>query len=327
VFTAGLILVTGVLVWAFNRPDSDSTPTLSTVNSGQANYVQAPALSPEFERDVAALDCLDPSNLVEGPPDEPKLWLGTCDRDGIAKVVAKPAILTGASVTDAFAMRQQGGDGWDVALTLDSEGAAAFSAASQELSALPDCGPGGPNPCNALAVVLDGLVVFAPRINEPILGNGVMISAESQKEAEELAEDLSNKSRQLTFRPVWRISDPASTSSTRPSLQPQSTVRENESDVPGLAGVTWEVTDCRNEAVPIGGFDSTEVKLFVQWRNDYPDAKAVTVVAKRTSGASPVVWTDSVLPGDYVGVYVDIIDSGDGLACGAKDLISVQSGE
>ena len=166
-------------------PNGDDTAT-------SAQIVQAADNTPEFEAEVAALDCLDPVNQSGGSPDDPELWLGTCDTDGAAKYSLQPAFIQGTNVTDAVAqLPQQGVGGWVVSLTFDSEGARALAEASQELYALPDCTPGGASPCNAFAIVLDGVVVSAPRFNEPIIGGQAQIEGDfTAQEAQDLANVL-----------------------------------------------------------------------------------------------------------------------------------------
>ena len=167
-------------------PTGDDTAT-------SAQIVQAEDNTPEYQAEVAALDCLDPVNQAGGSPDDPKQWLGTCDKDGAAKYSLQPAFIEGTNVTDAVAqLPQQGVGGWVVSLTFDSEGARALAEASQELYALPDCAPGGASPCNAFAIVLDGVVVSAPRFNEPIIGGQAQIEGDfTATEAQDLANVLS----------------------------------------------------------------------------------------------------------------------------------------
>ena len=162
-------------------PTGDDTAT-------SAQIVQAADNTPEYQAEVAALDCLDPINQAGGSPDDPELWLGTCDKDGAAKYSLQPAFIEGTNVTDAVAqLPQQGVGGWVVSLTFDSEGARALATASQELYALPDCAPGGASPCNAFAIVLDGVVVSAPRFNEPIIGGQAQIEGDfTATEAQDL---------------------------------------------------------------------------------------------------------------------------------------------
>ncbi|MFM9134775.1 MAG: protein translocase subunit SecD [bacterium] len=158
-----------------------------------AAIVQSPENDPAFTEAVAALDCLDPVNQAGGSPDDPEQWLGTCDQDGLAKYTLQPAFIRGTNVTGATAqLPQQGVGGWVVSLNFDSEGASSLSQASQELYSLPECSPGGPSPCNAFAIVLDGVVVSAPRFNEPILGGQAQIEGQfTAQEAQDLANILS----------------------------------------------------------------------------------------------------------------------------------------
>lgn len=188
-------------VWSIQGPapvSLDDTAAPAPAPSGDdtatsARIVQAQDNTPEFEAEVAALDCLDPINQAGGSPDDPELWLGTCDTDGAAKYSLQPAFIQGTNVTDAVAqLPQQGVGGWVVSLTFDSDGARALAEASQELYALPDCTPGGASPCNAFAIVLDGVVVSAPRFNEPIIGGQAQIEGDfTAQEAQDLANVLS----------------------------------------------------------------------------------------------------------------------------------------
>lgn len=166
-----------------------------TSSAGQqgAAIVQAADNTPEFTAEVDALDCLIPENQAGGTPDDPALWLGTCEQTGAAKYTLQPAFINGTNVTGASAqLPQQGVGGWIISLSFDSEGAAALSKASQDLYSLPDCAPGGPSPCNAFAIVLDGVVVSAPRFNEPIIGGQAQIEGNfTSQEAQDLANILS----------------------------------------------------------------------------------------------------------------------------------------
>jgi preprotein translocase subunit SecD len=186
-------------VWTILSPapaslDDTSQPAPTGDDAAtSAQIVQAAENTPEFESQVAALDCLDPINQAGGSPDDPELWLGTCDTDGAAKYSLQPAFIQGTNVTDAVAqLPQQGVGGWVVSLTFDSEGARALASSSQELYTLPDCTPGGASPCNAFAIVLDGVVVSAPRFNEPIIGGQAQIEGDfTAQEAQDLANVLS----------------------------------------------------------------------------------------------------------------------------------------
>lgn len=164
--------------------------------------IQADDNTPEFDEQVRALDCTDPVNFAGGTPDNPELWLGACDQNGAGKYVMQPAFIKGTNVTDANAALPQGGVGWVVSLEFDSEGAGALATASTELSALPECGTGA-TPCNAFAIVLDGVVVSAPRFNEAILGGQAQIEGDfTAQEARDLANVLKYGALPVTLEPV-----------------------------------------------------------------------------------------------------------------------------
>jgi preprotein translocase subunit SecD len=172
--------------------------------SGEATpeLVQAPSNTPEFETEVNALNCLDPLNFSGGTPDNPELWLGTCEQTGAVKYSLQPAFIQGTNVVNATAELPQGGVGWVVNLEFDSEGASALASASTELSALPECGA-GQSPCNAFAIVLDGVVVSAPRFNEAILGGQASIEGDfTAQEARDLANVLRYGALPVTLEPV-----------------------------------------------------------------------------------------------------------------------------
>jgi preprotein translocase subunit SecD len=167
-----------------------ASPTAETEGQQTGTIVQASENDEAFQNAVNALDCTDPAVYAGGTPDDPTLWLGTCDRTGAAKYVLEPAFIQGSNVTGANANLQQQGLGWVVSLNFDSEGARALSSASSTLSALPDCGQ-GQSPCNAFAIVLDGVVVSAPRFNEPIPGGSAEIQGSfTAQEANDLANVL-----------------------------------------------------------------------------------------------------------------------------------------
>jgi preprotein translocase subunit SecD len=165
--------------------------------------IQATENTPEYQQQIDALDCTDPVNYTGGRPDDPEKWLGTCEVTGQAKYNLEPAFIQGTNVTGANAVLPQGGVGWVVSLDFDSEGARALADASTKLSALPECGISGANPCNAFAIVLDGVVTSAPRFNEPILGGSAQIEGNfTAQEARDLANILKYGALPVTLEAV-----------------------------------------------------------------------------------------------------------------------------
>ena len=184
-------------------PSASPSPAPSSTFVPGTELVQSPENTGEYLAQVAALDCTNPASYTGGIPDDPALWLGTCERNGELKYNLEPAFIKGSNVTGATAGLPQSGIGsWVVSLEFDSEGAKALAEASTKLSALPDCGTGA-SPCNAFAIVLDGVVVSAPRFNEPILGGQAQIEGDfTAQEAGDLANVLKYGALPVTLDPV-----------------------------------------------------------------------------------------------------------------------------
>lgn len=185
-------------------PEASASPDASVVDVTNAPpLIQATENTPEYQQQIEALDCTDPVSYTGGRPDDPAKWLGTCEVTGLAKFNLEPAFIQGTNVTGANAVLPQGGVGWVVSLEFDSEGARALAEASTRLSALPECGVAGANPCNAFAIVLDGVVTSAPRFNEPILGGSAQIEGNfTAQEARDLANILKYGALPVTLDPV-----------------------------------------------------------------------------------------------------------------------------
>ncbi len=183
-------------------PSASASPSPS--DSGEpAPLIQSETNSEEFQQQIAALNCTLPENMAGGRPDNPEKWLGTCEDTGAAKYNLEPAFIRGTNVTGASAQLPQNGIGWVVSLEFDSEGASALAEASTRLTSLPECGAAGANPCNAFAIVLDGVVTSAPRFNEPILGGQAQIEGNfTQQQAKDLANVLKYGALPVTLEPV-----------------------------------------------------------------------------------------------------------------------------
>ena len=164
--------------------------------------VQAAENTPEFLADVAALDCTAAESKAGGTPDDPAKWLGACDASGAVKYILEPAFIRGTNVTSATAGMPQNGMGWVVSLQFDGEGATQLADVSSRLATLPDCGVGA-SPCNAFAIVLDGVVTSAPRFNEAILGGQAQIEGNfTAQEATDLANVLKFGALPVTLEAV-----------------------------------------------------------------------------------------------------------------------------
>ena len=171
-------------------PSPSASPTPTPTVKPILEIVQSPNNDAAYQEKVFALDCTNPETAAGGSPDDPTLWLGTCLQGGGLKYNLQPAFIRGTNVASAAAQPPQNGvGGWSVNLTFDSEGAKALTEASQKLVALPECQVGTPGPCNAFAIVLDGVVVSSPRFNQAIIGGNASITGDFTKQS---AEDLAN---------------------------------------------------------------------------------------------------------------------------------------
>lgn len=188
------------------RPVYAVLPPTATLDKGaKAGTVPVQSVKADaaFEKAVLALDCTNPLTVAGGTPDDPTKWLGTCSKDGTGKYVLQPAFIKGTNVTSASAQLPTNGVTFVVSLGFDSEGAKALATASTTLSALPDCSIGGQSPCNAFAIVLDGVVTSAPRFNEAILGGTAQIEGNfSNEQATDLANILKYGALPVTLETV-----------------------------------------------------------------------------------------------------------------------------
>lgn len=189
---------------------ADPTPSASPIVTPKATTPPAPAPAPApspdaqaqavaaagelLSQEFAALDCTKDESIRGGGGDSPDLPFVTCDRDGSARYILGPAEVLGTQVKKATAaIDQQGSGGWFVALDFNKEGTTKFGAITQRVVSLAA-------PQNQVAIVLDGLVVSAPRIISAIIGGSAQITGDfTQQEASDLANVLKYGSLPLAF--------------------------------------------------------------------------------------------------------------------------------
>ena len=167
-----------------------------------ADLAAAPlqGVSPEVSERFATIDCSKPENLQGNSADLPEAVIVACDKAGKTKYVLAPAEVLGRQISDASAdLDTQAGSNWSVNLTFDSEGAAAFGALTARVTGLPDP-TNQVSPTNQVAIVLDGVVISSPRINEAIPGGNAQITGGfTAVEASDLAKNLNYGSLPLAF--------------------------------------------------------------------------------------------------------------------------------
>ncbi|MBU3642508.1 MAG: protein translocase subunit SecD [Candidatus Nanopelagicaceae bacterium] len=164
----------------------------AAAGTGEATPVAG--VSPEINAAYAAIDCTTNAARQNLGGDTPEQTIVTCARNSATKYILGPAEVVGREVSKASAgLDTQAGNVWTVALTFDNDGTKKFGALTQRVTSLAA-------PQNQVAIVLDGLVVSAPRINEAIVsGNAQITGSFTQVEASDLANVLKYGSLPLAF--------------------------------------------------------------------------------------------------------------------------------
>jgi preprotein translocase subunit SecD len=162
--------------------------------SGTDTATPAAGVSAAINAKFAALDCTNAASLQGTGADAPSDTIVACSREGGSKYILAPAEVLGQQVSKASSgIDQQGASAWYVSLTFDGDGTKAFGALTSRVTSLP-------SPQNQVAIVLDGLVVSAPVINEAIpSGNAQITGSFTQTEAADLANVLKYGALPLAF--------------------------------------------------------------------------------------------------------------------------------
>ncbi|WP_240930513.1 protein translocase subunit SecD [Isoptericola sp. BMS4] len=180
----------------------DATPSPEpSQGSGDAEATDPSDLAqitPEVQQEFEALDCSEEKNLVGGGGDDPDKVLVTCSEDGSLKYILGPMEVDGTHIASASSGLVPGPNGtvtneWGVMLDFDSEGTTEFRETTERLITLEP-------PRNQFAIVLDGLVVSAPQVNDPITNGQAQISGSfTQETAATLANQLSFGALPIAF--------------------------------------------------------------------------------------------------------------------------------
>ena len=173
---------------------AEGAANATSLSSDTATAVLPAGVTPELNAQYAALDCTLPQNRQGGASGNEAATVVSCDRSGASKYILAPAEVLGRQITKASALLDpQGASGWYVTLDFDGEGTTKFGAMTTRLTSLP-------SPQNQAAIVLDGLVYSAPRINEPINTGTAQITGNfTQLEAQDLSNVLKYGALPLTF--------------------------------------------------------------------------------------------------------------------------------
>jgi preprotein translocase subunit SecD len=208
---------------ATTSPSATATPTVSPTPSASASpgstvgssgvstqplpNSQSPTLTAAFETAYANWNCLKNPNPTEGN-DLPTDYIISCLPDGSEKFLLAPAAVEGTQVTAASSGLDQT-SAWVVNLKFNGSGASAWQKVTAKAYNVnqgqqsTSCSP--PTGCNAVAIVLDGVVQSAPDIITPngIAGGAAQISGGfTQKTAGDLANILKYGALPLKFVPA-----------------------------------------------------------------------------------------------------------------------------
>ena len=138
-------------------------------------------------KDFEAWNCGDPFPDVWDQP------LFSCNESQTAKYLLGPAIIQGQNVTDAKAGVPQGQVSYIVTLSFNALGTQQFANATAKLV-------NQTSPMNQFAIVLDGTVVSAPRVQSSIPGGNAQITGDfTAEQAQSLARVLRYGALPLTF--------------------------------------------------------------------------------------------------------------------------------
>jgi preprotein translocase subunit SecD len=172
-----------------------TAPAAATAaNKSDTKTATTAGVSPAVNAQFAALDCTKAANRQGGGGDAPTATIVACDRAGTSKYILAPAEVLGSQVSKATAaIDQQGAAGWYVLLNFNGDGTSKFGALTTRVTSLPA-------PQNQVAIVLDGLVVSAPRIIQAIVTGSAQITGNfTQTDATDLSNVLKYGALPLAF--------------------------------------------------------------------------------------------------------------------------------
>jgi len=173
-------------------PKTDAVPTVPpTAADDPMAGVDPAGIDPEVLKQFQALDCAkDAGRGAQDAPD--KQYVG-CSQEGDTKFVLEKAAVTGTSIDSASAGVDQTTGEWLVQLSFKGQG-------PDQWSKVTTTAFNSQAPRNQVAMVLDGVIISAPVIQEPITGGRAQISGSfTQVTADELANQLKYGALPLKF--------------------------------------------------------------------------------------------------------------------------------
>lgn len=185
-------------------PSESGTPSTSPSTGSTETNPAKPAASPleaapKAVRDkFAKLDCNDFKNFTGGNEQPADEYIATCGSDGGVKFLLAPVEVRGSSIKSARAGLETNSQGqqinrWAVFTEFNDEGAENLKTLTNRITPLQA-------PFNQFAIVLDGLVLSAPRSQSAIPDGRSMITGDYTAEtSKELANKLKFGALPMTF--------------------------------------------------------------------------------------------------------------------------------
>ncbi|MER6173393.1 protein translocase subunit SecD [Streptosporangium sp. NPDC001681] len=153
--------------------------------------VDPTGIDPAALKEFQTLDCAKQTN--RGAQDAPDKQYVGCSTDGSTKFILDKAAVTGTSIDSASSGVDQTTGEWLVQLSFKGQG-------PDQWSKVTTTAFNSQAPRNQIAMVLDGMVISAPVIQEPITGGRAQISGNfTQVSADELANQLKYGALPLKF--------------------------------------------------------------------------------------------------------------------------------
>jgi len=167
-------------------------PVLFIGNALSANTTVnfPPYIDQKSRTSYLALDC---KSEVTSSMDDPAKYLFSCDEAKSTKYILGPSKVEGSQV-DSAQFSLDNGLGWITTINFNPIGQAYFGDLTTRIATLP-------GPRNDIAIVLDGKVVTAPRVDGPLTGGNVSIYGKFTREyASGLANVLKYGALPFSFR-------------------------------------------------------------------------------------------------------------------------------
>jgi preprotein translocase subunit SecD len=189
------------------KPTATATPTATPTASGATTPTAAPTdasdpnwVTPAIAAQFAAETCQNTESL-QGNTDDPNKPFVTCSSDKLTKFVLGPVEVFGTDIKSAQAGLVPGANGiattnWQVELTFNGAGTSKFAKVTERLVGL-----ASDPPRDQFAVVVDGLVISDPQVQQAIVGGDAQITSPTftQSSATALAEQLKYGALPISF--------------------------------------------------------------------------------------------------------------------------------